>query len=75
MGDREHLGLEALALADGAEKLHVGEKLHLDGLVSFARALLAAARGHVEREVRGRQPATRRLGLRGEARADCGPRP
>ena len=73
VGDREHLRLEALALADRAEKLHVREKLHLDRLVAFARALLAAAGGDVEREVRGRQPAAQRLGLGGEARADAIP--
>ena len=40
--DREHLGPEALALADGAEERDVREELHLDRLVALARARLAA---------------------------------
>ena len=68
--DREDLGLEAPALAHRAEQLHVGEKLHLHGLVPLARALLAPTRRHVEREVRGRQARPQRGGLRGEAGAD-----
>ncbi len=60
--DGEHLGLEALSLADRAEERDVGEELHLDGLVSFAAAGLAAAAAaaaDVEREVRWREAARR----------------
>ena len=71
--DGQHLRLEALALAHRAEKLHVGEKLHLDRLVALARAFLAAPGRDVEREVRRGEVALRRRRLGREARAHAVP--
>ena len=71
---REHVGVEALALADRAEQHHIREELHLHGLVALARARLATTlAGDVEREVRRRQAAAQRLRLGGEARAHAVP--
>ena len=66
----EHLRLEALAVALIARDEHVGEKLHLDADFALALTRLAAAAGHVEREVARRQPARPRVLGRGEQLAD-----
>ena len=68
---REHLRGEPLPLADGAEQHHVGQELHLDGLVALARARLAASlAGDVEGEVCRRQAPAPGLRLVREARPD-----
>ena len=66
----EHLALEAAPATGGAAHPHVGQEVHLH--VEHARALaaLAAAAGHVEREVPRREPALARVGGRGERLAD-----
>src|SRR5262249_48867685 len=48
----QSLGLEALALADRTDEPHVGEKLHLDGLVALAGTRFAPPAVDVERERR-----------------------
>ena len=61
----EHLRPEALAVALLARHEHVGEELHLDADDAFALAGLAAAAGHVEREMtRGQSARLRVLGRR-----------
>ena len=62
--------LKRLPFADLARDEDVGEELHLDLDDPFAFARLAAAAGHVEREVAGRQPARLRVLGRGEQLAD-----
>ena len=59
----EHLRLEAAAVALLARHEDVGEKLHLDAHFAFALTRLAAAAGHVEREVARGEAA--RLGVLG----------
>ncbi len=66
----EHLRAEALAVALLAGHEHVGEELHLDADDAFAFAGLAAAAGHVEREVTGREAARARVLGRREELAD-----
>ena len=46
--DREDLGFEAAAFADGAGDEDVGEELHLDAFVAEALAVVAAALAGVE---------------------------
>jgi hypothetical protein len=53
-----------------AAHLHVGQEVHLHGEHARAVAALAAAAGHVEREVPRREPPVARVGGRGERLAD-----
>ena len=46
--DRQRLGVEALAVADVARHLHVGQEAHLDGAHALAFAGRAAALAGVE---------------------------
>src|SRR5579864_8141263 len=48
IADFEHLGLEALPIAQVAWHEDVGEKLHLDAHFTFALARLAAPPRHIE---------------------------
>ena len=73
MHDVEHVRLEALALAARAQELHVGKKLHLDGLAAFAAAGFAAPGAGVEGKVRGGEFPALGIGLGGEALADAIP--
>ncbi|MEI2648586.1 MAG: hypothetical protein V9G15_06145 [Dermatophilaceae bacterium] len=66
--------LEAAAAAARARERDVGEELHLDRLEALARARLAAAAGHVEREARRGEIEVQLLGARREHRADAVPR-
>src|SRR6202041_3820082 len=54
--------IEALAAADIAQYLHVGQEAHLDALHSLAFAGLAAAAGGVEGKPAGGEPAHARPG-------------
>ena len=70
VADFENLILEALAAAGFAHQLHVGHELHADLDESLALALLAAAAGDVEREVRGVESRPLGVGLVGVEFAD-----
>src|SRR5579884_2645278 len=58
----ERLGVVALALADFARDVDVGQEVHLDLDDAVALARLAASALHVEREASGRVAAHLRLG-------------
>src|ERR1700733_15502736 len=60
--DGQGFRIEALAAADIAQHLHVGQEAHLDALHSLAFAGLAAAAGGVEGKPAGGDPAHAGLG-------------
>ena len=62
VADVERLAVVALALADLARHVHVGQEVHLDADHPVARARLAAAALDVEREAPRRVAARARLG-------------
>ena len=68
--DFENPGLVAGAVAVFAGQLDVGQELHFDGHGAVAFAGVAAAAGHVEGEMSGRERKALGLGLGGEELAD-----
>ncbi|MNT23235.1 hypothetical protein D3C72_1586470 [compost metagenome] len=69
-GDRERLGIEALAVADVAWHLHVRQKAHADGAHALPFACGAAAIAGVERKARRGIAARTRLQRIGEEPSD-----
>ena len=57
----QHFPAEAFPFADRARHVHLGKELHLDGFPARAAAVRAAPVAAVEREMRRRQPESRRL--------------
>ena len=70
--DLEGLAVVALAVAGFAGHEHVGQEVHLDGLVAVAATGLAASAGDVEGEASGLVGSHLRLGHLDEEFADVG---
>ena len=73
VGHLQRLAVVALAVADLAGHVDVGEEVHLDLDLAVALAGLAAAAAHVEGEAPRRVAAGLGLGRAGEQRADVVP--
>ena len=73
-GDRQRFGVEAPAVADVAQHLHVRQEAHLDGLHALALAALAAPARRVEGEAARRVAADARFGGVRRRCGGCRPR-
>ena len=69
---RQRLVVVALAAADLAQHVDVGQKIHLDAALALALAGFAAPAGHVEGEASGLVAALARLRQHGVEIADRG---